>query len=817
MINKKINKRYLHRYLIVTGIASLLVVLIGFFYIVNYFGYSPSVIFYKIAEKIEPKSSNIIASILPSVDVNNELDGVVRKQHPRILLPSLSSWNGVGTPELIKLRLSKYSESDKRGTDPCVFGGMLAMASCWVTTGNEQAAKSLLSELLSHEIAEPSEKNYGDAWEYVLAYDLLRTYKGIRDIHIASIENKIHVVLEKYLIMLDGYSASLWHGRSTLSSIAWLCAVVLDADTEYEDKLILRAQSHFINVINAVELTEAWPEGYNYWIQSRALIFVLAASGYINGIEEGIYVSRLKKLLEKIGYWHIYATRPDHRIEGFADEGSRVDLKDETRRVIDIIAQLTKNENIAKYSLYLRALHGMESYYYDYRWGFRLFNDPDVLANDTTISDLSFLNGNLPTVRLFGKNAMNLLYMNSDWGPNRTFISYKAGHNFAHHGHYDAGHFTIFKGKPLAINSSVYGEYTGENRLNYSIRTIAKNSILILKPDELVKPNRFFSKNVADGGQRITMPTGSAITSVKDWKDNIGDGKHYEGGELISYDYLENDYAYISTDLTSAYNSTLYSDQGNDAKVSKVTRSLMYFSQSDKLVVFDHIVSTNPSYVKKWILHSINKPLINKEIILVGKRNNGIMESDGGVALIKNDDANLYIQKIYPTNAIMRVVGGDDYKFYVESDGDENNLDGVNFVQGAVSKPWFDDGKWRLEIQPEFPNLVDDFLVVLSPSTGFQKYSVITKPLILSENAKAITLDGDKTIVFLYDNSDKSLEILMPETTEKMYIMGLPSMVELRINIDDSDLIAESNHQGVAKILLENKQNLEESKIYISW
>jgi hypothetical protein len=814
---KKSIQRYLRGYLIVTGIASHVVALFGILYVTYNLGYSPSELFYKVAGKIEDKSSNIVASVLPSVNVKTELDGIVRVQHPRILLPSLSAWNGEGAPELIKSRLSKYNDYDKRETDPCVFEGMLAMASCWVTTGNEKVANNLLSELLSYEIAEPTEEDYGNAWAYVLAYDLLRTYKGLNNSHIANIEKKIEVVLEQYLTILDGYSASLWHGRTTLSSIAWLCAVVLDANTEHKNKLILHAQSHFINVINAIELTEAWPEGYNYWIQSRAFIFVLAASGYVNGIEGGIYVSRLKKLLERIGYWHIYATRPDHRIEGFADEGSRIDLKDETRRIIDIIAQMTKNKNLAKYSLYLRKLHGRESYYYGYRWGFRLFNDPSLHMSDATIPDLSYLKSQLPTVELFGKNAMNLLYINSDWSPNRTFISYKAGHNFTHHGHYDAGHFTIYKGAPLAVNSSVYGEYTGENRLNYSIRTIAKNSLLILNPNEVVKPNRFFSKNITDGGQRITMPTGSGITSIQDWRNNIDDGKHYEGGRLLSYDHSENEYTYISSDLTSAYNNILYSEPGNDAKVKQVTRSLMYLSQYDKLIVFDHVVSTNSSYVKKWLLHTTNKPLVENEKILVGNKNNGIMESRDSIALIENKNSTLHIQKIYPTNALIRIVGGDDYQYYVETDGDEKKLNGINFMQGSVTKPWFDSSKWRLEIQPEFPHITDDFLVVLSPRIGRQKISSISKPLILTENAKAITLDQSKTIVFVYDHTGKSLKMLMSDNTKKMYIMGLPSNVTLEIKMGEYDLIAKSNSNGIAKILVDDKFDLKQAKINIAW
>lgn len=814
-------KKFLKSYLIFIGIVSHFVVFIGVWYVTFYMGYSPSEYLHKGIRKIEDKSANLVSSVMPSLDVNSELDGNIKKEHPRILLPSLASWDGEGMPDLIKARLQKYNGLDKKLTDPCGVRGILNMASCWVSTGNQQVAQNLLSELLSYKLVEPkAEGEYGNAAAFVLAYDLLRTYKGLNDNYISQIEKKIEVALKQYLLLLDGYSASLWHGRTTLASIAWLCAVVLEPNNDIKNSLILRAQSHFLNVIKAVELTEAWPEGYNYWIQSRAFLFVLAASGYINGIENSKNASRIKKILERVGYWHIYATRPDNRIEGFGDEGSRVDLKDETRRVIDLIAQITRNKLLAKYSLYIRSLYPRESYYYEYRWGFRLLNDPELLTDNSPIKDLNFLNGLLPSVNVFGKGAMNLFYIHSDWGKDSTFISFKSGDNFTHHGHYDAGHFTIYKGSPLGINSSVYADFLSENRLNYSIRTIAKNSLLILRPGEIVKPNKFFAKNVADGGQRITMPTGSGIISVDDWKNNIDSGKHYEGGKLINYDHSEGDYTYIATDLTRAYNNTMFSDDGNEAKVKKVLRYLMYLEDYDQLIVFDHVESTNSAYIKKWLLHSVEKPIVSNEKVLKGVKDNGIMESTSKTALIKNGDSNLYVQKIYPENAKIRVVGGKDYQYYVEIDSDEKEFDGINYLKGSIIKPWFDVGFWRLEIQPEFPHLVDDFLVVLTPSIGLRNIDHIKNVITLTGNAKAITMYDKKTIVFISDTEDRKLEMLLTGNEKELYFMGLPANIDVKLKSTNYEISINSNANGVAKLSLDKKIFLEgsnETKLTINW
>lgn len=104
----------------------------------------------------------------------------------------------------------------------------------------------------------------------------------------------------------------------------------------------------------------------------------MAASAYVNGLDNARHKERILALLKRVGLWHIYATRPDNRIENLGDEGSRVDLKDETRRVIDVIAQTTRAPVFASYSQYLQQLHGAESYYSGYRWELRLFNDPTV-------------------------------------------------------------------------------------------------------------------------------------------------------------------------------------------------------------------------------------------------------------------------------------------------------------------------------------------------------------------------------------------------------------------------------------------------------
>jgi hypothetical protein len=589
-------------------------------------------------------------------------------------------------------------------------------------------------------------------------------------------------VLRKTLEQLDDDSPSLWHGRSTLAADAWLCAIVLDPTDAAREQLVSRAQGHFLETIKALELTEGWPEGYNYWINSRAFLIALAGSAYLNGLDRPLQAERVRRVLRRVGYWTLYATRPDRRIEGLGDEGPRVDLKDETRRVIDLIAQLTRDPVLAAYSSSLGQLHGAESYYRDYRWGFRLFNDPSLAPAPGT--SLTGLFSGLPSAELFGRNALNLAYLRSGWTPDATFISFRAGDIFTHHGHYDAGHFSLFKGAPLAINSGAYGGFFSPNRLNYAIRSIAKNTLLILRPGEKVQPNRFFADNVADGGQRVVLPTGSAIHDVQHWLDNHEKGLHLQGGRLERFEHREGDYTYLAADLTAAYNTPAHDEGGWGGKVEQVERQLLYLPSEDRLLIRDRVRAVKADFVKKWLLHTVGQPHIEGLRVLKGNRDNGILESNSDMALAQNGRGWLTVQRILPQDAVIRLVGGQDYQYYVEADGDDSQLDGINFNQGASAQPWFDIGMWRLEIQPGAPRQEDAFLMVLTPALDAPRRAKAT-PLLLEGRLGNGVLTEASAAVFLDEPTSGELRLTLPMVAQTIRVIGLPPLARVKLQSEN--------------------------------
>lgn len=789
-------------YLIFVGAAAHIALIASLFLAINYFQLTPRQFVSKALEKAGIESSWVQDAVRPSARYSSHiLDGKIMSAHPRILLPELRQWDGRDLSEVIKQRKKIFGKAVLAEYNPCSGGGVMAEASCWLSTGNDELVKNAVSKLKTFEPQTPNvDGNYGDGWQLAFAYDLLALSPKFGDVDRRLVEEKIAYALRDYLALLDDDSPSLWHGRASLASMAWLCASVLDPSMDKYDELVSRAQGHFLDLVVALELTEAWPEGYNYWINTRALVVTLALGAYLNALEDSKYHERIKNLLERIGLWHLYATRPDNRIEGLGDEGPRVDLKDETRRIIDLIAQFTQNPIFSRYSTYLQELHGRESYYRDYRWSFLLFNDPSV---DAVAPGAGFasLQHSLSKAEIFGKDVMGLAYIRSGWEGGETFISYRAGSTFTHHGHYDAGHFTLFKGEPLAVNSSVYGGYFSENRLNYSIRTIAKNSLLILRPGEKVQPNRFFKENVADGGQRVVIPTGSAINSTQHWQENLDDGWKLRGGRIESFVNDESSgFSYILSDLTDAYNTISHDEGGRGGKIKQVKRTLLYLYDQDRLFVYDRIFSLDAGYVKKWLLHSVERPIVDRERLLKGEFENGITETSSDVAIIKNSESSLFVQRIFPENGVIRLVGGEDYQYYVESDGDESILDGKNYATGASRESWFDVANWRLEIQSIAPQKFEEFLVVMTPSIGQTRKDKVQALSVSSDYEGRAVLANNRVLLFVGQQPRGRYSFKWPLGGDKLLVVGIPSYAKVSVDVGDLKFAQRISNDGVVSL-----------------
>ena len=207
----------------------------------------------------------------------------------------------------------------------------------------------------------------------------------------------------------------------------------------------------------------------------------------------------------------------------------------------------------------------------------------------------------LPLHRHF--SGVDQVVFRNGWGPKATWIEFDCGPYLAKHQHLDRGHFTIYHRGYLAIDSGAdYTESESPHYINYYRRTIAHNTMLVFDPKE----HFFWSENLLeaanDGGQRMDSSRfWNTMRSREDWEKtrdlwDLGQMKIVDSSDDQSRGTA---YHYAFGDATHAY---------SPHKLRAFTRQLLYLPGLDVLLVFDRVVSTDPSFRKTWLLHGVNMP-----------------------------------------------------------------------------------------------------------------------------------------------------------------------------------------------------------------
>ncbi len=207
------------------------------------------------------------------------------------------------------------------------------------------------------------------------------------------------------------------------------------------------------------------------------------------------------------------------------------------------------------------------------------------------------------------------VFMRSNWSTEdgrlddtATYVSFNAGDRLSYHQFYDQGSFTIFhNGSDLVVHSGVYsGDGTSDEDVNYYVRTIAGNTILVCDLAENfdgIRPNGERDVWLNDCGQR-TMNPASRTAINRDYL--VENWQIYDTGSITRFGE-EGDITYLRADITGAYNSTFYSTPENRAKVDKVIRELIYW-RPGTVFVYDRVVTTAPSFTPMTVFHFQNEP-----------------------------------------------------------------------------------------------------------------------------------------------------------------------------------------------------------------
>jgi len=283
------------------------------------------------------------------------------------------------------------------------------------------------------------------------------------------------------------------------------------------------------------------------------------------------------------------------------------------------------------------------------------------------------------------------VFMRSNWygengqlDPDATYVSFNAGDHISYHQFFDQGNFTIFHGgRDLVVRSGVYsGDGTSDHDVNYYVRTIAGNTILVCDLAEVfdgIRPNNEREVWLNDCGQRTMSPFSRTGINMDYLLENW---RAYDTGSLLRYGDLA-DSTYIRADITGAYNSTFYTTPENRAKVSSVIREFVYL-RPGSVVVYDRVTTTYPAYTPMIVFHFLNEP-----------KPNGLFFG----SLV--EDSAIYMQNMLPNSRVTMVQGYEVAGQTIDKSWGEPV--GNDFEDSAY-------GVYRLEITPGQPDLDHWFL-----------------------------------------------------------------------------------------------------------
>lgn len=336
----------------------------------------------------------------------------------------------------------------------------------------------------------------------------------------------------------------------------------------------------------------------------------------------------------------------------------------------------------------------------------------------------------LPLSRYSG-SPFGWMIARTGWGDDSVIAEMKVNENFVgNHQHLDGGSFQLYYKGPLALDTGMYqgtdGGYNCDNNKNYTKRTIAHNSLLIYDPDERFECYNYGGEGKTataanDGGQR--MP-GEGWDTCRSFEDLVGE--QYTVGQTLAHGFGPStqrpDYTYLKGDITKAYS----------AKVQDVRRSFAFLNLKNStvpaaLIVYDHVVSSNPDFKKYWLLHSIEEPEISGDSFTVRRTLNG-------------DSGMLRCDVLLPEQHRVDKVGGEGKEFWVFGTNYETH---PTKSRPDVAKEY---GQWRVEVTPSEAESEDCFLNVIQIADNDCKALLDVKRI--DAGAMVGAQIGDRAVLF---------------------------------------------------------------------
>jgi Heparinase II/III-like protein len=705
----------------------------------------------------------------------------------------------------------------------------------WLITGKDEFAQKSLAEMRSTAPPAPNSHAWLTYANWSLAFDWLYEHPAFDE---ALKDRVAKQLLDGAIIMaatpdLKHPEQASYHNYTTrflgLTTFA-LCAVAKrrphDASVkELRDKAS-RAFQNILQVSDMVSPAGSYHESMDYMrITYVPMVMLAELQRTTTGVDPALRFGTYKSIADT----YLYKLMPDGTPSREGDNEYPI-LDDRDTAALGYAVNRFKNP----YAAWLLRDSGFAAPAWalpvlDFLW-----DDPDVSPRNPALTDSE----ELPRHRYF-PGVDQVVFVNG-WDSDATRIEFDCGPYLAKHQHMDRGHFTLYHRGHLAIDSGAdYTESESPHYLNYYRRTIAHNTMLVFDPKE----HFFWSENLMeaanDGGQRMDSSRfWNTLRSHEDW-DKTRD--LWEVGQMKIVDNVDGQggYNYALGDATRAY---------SPHKLRAFTRQLLYLPDTNVLLVFDRVVSTDPAFRKTWLLHGVNMPWVEGTGI---KSSNGeeTFENAGRFRL-QDGEGETLVHTLLPANHVTARRGGEGHEFWTPGDTNGGPWgSGRNWalepaeggplpddpIEHAMWEKFYDNdvqrikrsnrrnvvpGSWRVEVSPSRPQLEDHFLHFFEigdrGKTGRLKVEVL-QGLGIAGAGYAVT--GEAGLVALFPAQETPLdyvEVTLPSfPSHTLWVAGLESDRRYNLELVGSNLasgdapapgvplrsqVVRANKNGIAQI-----------------
>jgi heparin/heparan-sulfate lyase len=615
---------------------------------------------------------------------------------------------------------SRYAAGHRPSDD------MEGWALSWKLTGQEAFAERAVAKMKSEGISKggrPS-RAWLDYTRWALAFNWLQGYRGLDKALQTRIADELHAGAAAMLATADFKDPAQYsyHNYSVrYLALPAFAAAGLEGQPGYEKfcgearNKVASCLANILDTSNFVSPDGSYHESMDYMrITWASLVLIAELQRTTTGVDPAFHFP----VFENIGNTYLYKLLPDGTPSREGDnEYPVLDTRDTTLLGYSI------NRFKDPYSAWLLRKSG----FFAKQWMLPvlefLWDDREVVPRDPALAK----EGELSRQRYF--RGVGHLVMRNGWKPDSTWIEFDCGPYLAKHQHLSQNQFTIYHKGYLAIDTGAdYTETESPHYLNYFRRTVAHNSVLVYDPSEKF----FWSDNVVpavnDGGQRMNSARyWNTIRSRDDWERTRD---LWNLGTMRVVDHVPEAYHYALGDATEAYSAS---------KLRLFTRELTYLPGERVLLVFDHVISTNPAFHKAWLLHGVNPPQVDDDA-----GSEGTKDFSGAKTFRFHDgQGELSGYSLLPRERLVTRRGGPGNEFYTPGDdkggawgsGQNWPLDPAEGgplpddpkLREMWKKFWGDDlakmspsnrknvvpGSWRIEVAPSSPADEDFFLHVL--------------------------------------------------------------------------------------------------------